>query len=345
MALNPAAWSTQLRHELGVRNRLWARTRAHVESYGSPPVIVYSPDDAGHGNFYDPAYRAIEGNPAWLRRFNKIHAQGRALPKAETGRRWRELDSSMSSDALLMNIFCTPGVVESPALRGALGLPAPAVPEFGWKARVPLANGRFDRTEVDLRLGPLLLEAKLTESDFQTRAAAIVEGYRDFDLVFDRDLLPRTQLRTARLRAPAESPENYSQEFESLLDNEFAAQDSATHASTQAPAQAPPIQLTPAPDTGIPAYLGYQLIRNVLAAQAEGSSFCVLHDARRPDLRESWFQILAAVKSASLRTRLAVLTWQELSALLPPPRQQFLDQKYGIVPPGHEPSNPTPLSS
>ena len=29
-----------------------------------------------------------------------------------------------------------------------------------------LANGKFDRTEVDLRLGNLLVEAKLTEGNF-----------------------------------------------------------------------------------------------------------------------------------------------------------------------------------
>ena len=45
----------------------------------------------------------------------------------------------MSSDALLMNIFCTPGVVESAALR-RLGVEAEAQPVFGWKARVPLAK-------------------------------------------------------------------------------------------------------------------------------------------------------------------------------------------------------------
>ncbi len=30
------------------------------------------------------------------------------------------------------------------------------------------------------------------------------------------------------------------------------------------------------------AYASYQLIRNVLAAYAEGCSFCVIHDERRP---------------------------------------------------------------
>ena len=32
---------------------------------------------------------------------------------------------------------------------------------------------------MELKLGPVLFEAKLTESDFQTQKAAIVEGYRD----------------------------------------------------------------------------------------------------------------------------------------------------------------------
>jgi hypothetical protein len=93
--------------------------------------------------------------------------------------------------------------------------------------------------------------------------------------------------------------------------------------------------------SGVPAYAGYQLIRNVLAAHAEGCSFCVVHDQRRPDLREAWFQVMSAVKSAALRVRLAVLTWQELAALLPSPLQDFLDSKYGIVAPGRSASPPT----
>jgi hypothetical protein len=89
-----------------------------------------------------------------------------------------------------------------------------------------------------------------------------------------------------------------------------------------------------------PGYAGYQLIRNVLAAHAEECSFCVVLDERRPDLREDWFQVMVAVKSAELRVRLKVLTWQELSALLPEGLQDFLDQKYGIVEPGKAASMP-----
>ena len=43
------------------------------------------------------------------------------------------------------------------------------------------------------------------------------------------------------------------------------------------------------PRETVTGYAGYQLIRNVLAAYAQEGSFCVIHDERRPDLREAWF--------------------------------------------------------
>ena len=41
--------------------------------------------------------------------------------------------------------------------------------------------------------------------------------------------------------------------------------------------------------------------------------------------------MMAAVREAELRTRLKVLTWQELAGPLPEELQDFLDVKYGIV--------------
>ncbi len=317
MAETVSYFAGQLRQELMMRNRAYAHGRAHVESYGSAPVIVYEPAGDRHGNFFDPAYAAMLARPDWMRRFDKVHAQAaRSLPKAE--RRWRELDSSMSSDALLMNIFCAPGVMESASIRSVLGIENDAEPIFGWKARVPLSNGRVDRTEVDMRLGSLLVEAKLTEADFQNCSARIVQAYRDFDQVFESALLPRAEIPASRPKRASEFPENYSQEFESFTGDpaSFSAVDCAIRA------------------IGESGYASYQLIRNVLAAYAEDCSFCVLHDARRPDLREAWFQVMAAVKHAAMRARLKILTWQELSAYLPVKLQEFLDLKYGIVAPG-----------
>lgn len=178
------------------------------------------PEGERHGNFFDPAYFAICAQSEWMRRFDQAHSQAaRSLPPPDLDpqRRWRELDSSMSSDALLMNVFCAPGVPASAMVRNALCVKGGAPPEFGWKARVPLRNGGVDRTEVDIRWGSLMVEAKLTESNFQSREEIIVEAYRDFDEVFDRELLPRTRIATARPRRASEFPENVSQEFECKL--------------------------------------------------------------------------------------------------------------------------------
>jgi hypothetical protein len=153
-----------------------------------------------------------------------------------------------------------------------LGLEAKLDPRFGVPARVPLVNGGLDRTEVDLRIGDLLVEAKLTESDFQRARKTSVHRYRDFRQVFDGDLLPQAG--------------DY--------------------------------------------YNGYQLIRNVLAAHASQRSLCVLLDARRPDLVEAWYTVIRSIQPVALRTACKVLTWQELSRVLPASMQAFLAVKYGI---------------
>jgi len=51
-----------------------------------------------------------------------------------------------------MNVFCTPGVFNDGRIALLLGVDDGALPKFGFKARVPLLNGKFDRTEVDMRL-------------------------------------------------------------------------------------------------------------------------------------------------------------------------------------------------
>lgn len=192
-----ARYAAALRYELSVRNEAYAKTHQlkHQTSYGSQPVICYEPDGQCHGNFLPSAYRAILANPLWARRLRKAHTSARtALPRNDRGF-WCELDSSNSSDALLMNVFCYPGVFDDGRVISLLGLESGVVPEFGFKARVPLQEGKFDRTEVDMRLGSLLLEAKLTEADFQTREREIVENYRDFAGVFDRKALPKVKDR------------------------------------------------------------------------------------------------------------------------------------------------------
>ena len=51
---------------------------------------------------------------------------------------------------------------------------------------------------MDLKLGDLLMEAKLTEGDFQTARCDLVHRYRDLDAVFDVNRLP---MRKAKYRS------------------------------------------------------------------------------------------------------------------------------------------------
>jgi len=272
-----AGYAAALRCELIERSRERAERNQlpHSFSYGEVPVVIFEAyaDGTAHGNFLAASYRSIIANADWQRRLKKVHtAFGKSASPLRNSRAC-ELDSCTSSDALLMNIFCHPRALRSAALRALLGVDGSAVPEFGVKARVPLVSGRFDRTEVDLRFGNLLIEAKLTESDFQSKENKYLEAYRDLNDVFDLKRLPHKG----------------------------------------------------------DVYLGYQLVRNVLAAHAQGCSFCVLADERRPDLKEMWYSVLQAVKPVTLRLRCKMLTWQELAEVLPKNLQTFLATKYGIL--------------
>ncbi len=124
-----------------------------------------------------------------------------------------------------------------------------------------------------MKLGDLMVEAKLTETDFQTASKRMIERYRDVEEVFDL--------------------------AELMVSGDFVR--------------------------------SYQLIRGVLAAFATGGSLCVLCDARRPDLIESWYSVVRAVRSCVLRCRLQLLTWQELATVLPSALKKFLAAKYGIT--------------
>jgi hypothetical protein len=193
--------SVTLRRALADQAKKYAQTESipHGFSYGDAPVVCFFPyqSDSRHGNFFDRSYKAIQAKPEWRKRLTKVHTLGkRSFPVTERGR-WMELDTCMSSDALLMNIFCHPDVLRNGRVLAFLDTDLEATPIFGYKARVPLANGRFDRTEVDMRLGDLLIEAKLTESDFQSAEKKTLLAYRDFVDAFDRQKLPQISKRYA----------------------------------------------------------------------------------------------------------------------------------------------------
>jgi hypothetical protein len=193
--------SVALRRAVAEQAKKYAHAESipHCFSYGDDPAVCFFPyeSDVRHGNFLDRSYKAIQENPGWRKRLTKVHTLGkRSLPVTERGR-WMELDTCMSSDALLMNIFCHPSTLQNGRVLALLDAELGATPIFGYRARVPLADGRFDRTEVDMRLGDLLIEAKLTETDFQSAEKKTLLAYRDFLEVFDRRELPQNGTRYA----------------------------------------------------------------------------------------------------------------------------------------------------
>lgn len=192
--------ASSLRREISARGMMLAQREQllHEQTYGSSPAVVFTEDDSGlHGNFFPASWRRIIENPAWAIRLDKTYTASARVPRSTD--RWRgELECATSSDALLMNIFCHPQTMKSVALRAALGIGADAVPEFGWRARVELETGHDDRTEVDMRLGDLLVEAKLCEGDFQSAQISMMQRYGSFESTFD---IERMKPRRGKLRS------------------------------------------------------------------------------------------------------------------------------------------------
>ncbi|HEY0794258.1 MAG TPA: hypothetical protein VGD64_00620 [Acidisarcina sp.] len=364
-------YASSLRRELSQLNRKWALDHAfpHEVTRGASPAVLFQEDEAGnHGNFLRASYRAIQQRPEWARRLAKAHTTTRrALLRDEQQSRRpsrSELDSSNSSDALLMNIFCHPKTLASPSVRALLGIEANAEPIFGFKPRVPFLNGRSDCSEIDLKLGDLLIEAKLTEYDFQSAPRKLFERYQDIEEVFGlsifeargRSFEPSASIGPSS-NVPDQGVPDQGVYDQGVYDQGVPNQGVASHSfpsqnipdllnrhciDSDEPSNAPSAELAPDPDSGEGSFSSlpsatakvdsYQLLRGVLAAHASpGARFCVLCDARRPDLIEAWHEVLRPVKIYSLRNRLLLLTWQELATTVPRDLQIFLRDKYGTV--------------
>ena len=180
-----------LRLEVNARNIARAKGLDHELTRGGSPSVVYAPSDAAHGNFIDASYKRIVADAEWSKRLLKVHTakrQARPVGAREEVRTWRELDAAASSDALLMNVFCYPRVLGR-QMCALLGVSPGCKPEFGYKPRMPLVRGLVDTTEVDMRLDGLMVEAKLTEADFQTAPVHLMERFLGFDEVFERQAL------------------------------------------------------------------------------------------------------------------------------------------------------------
>jgi hypothetical protein len=185
-------WSGRLRNEVAERSTELAK-RLELPTYTSDGgTRLFYPFESGtrHGNFHDESYSAILANHSWQRRLNKAHTHRESFPDGP-GKTACEMDSSNSSDALLMNCFCYPGASDR-ILKALLPAVSATSPSFGIPGEVSLNDGTVDSTEVDMRIGNAIFESKLTERDFTSKPAAAVERYRTLKEIFDTDALPKS---------------------------------------------------------------------------------------------------------------------------------------------------------
>jgi hypothetical protein len=181
--------SRSLRAELGARNLQRAEGLEHEVTFGRVPSVVYGQEEAAHGNFLAASYRRIIADPAWAMRLDKTYTGSAQLPRARD--RWRgELECAVSSDALLMNVFCYPGVLRRSAVCACLGVDAGERPSFGVRAQLEMQGGEVDRTEFDMEVGDLWVEAKLTEGGFGRASRARLQRYLGVEELFDVEELP-----------------------------------------------------------------------------------------------------------------------------------------------------------
>jgi hypothetical protein len=169
--------SDMLRHNLKKCALAFARRRRiSVDDTHSSAVIFYNSN-----NFHPDSYTNIAKNRDWIARTMKPHQN---VPGV------REMQSSNSSDALLMNIFCHPSIHKWTGVKKLLENDLESI-IFGFPGKVRFGNGQTDTTEIDMALSDVFCEAKLTEPDFTQKSPSVVERYDGLHETFYVEVLPR----------------------------------------------------------------------------------------------------------------------------------------------------------
>ena len=147
-------------------------------------VIFNTVDD----NFHPKSIKQAKEKADWRKRLEKKHTHFK-----DNG--VKEMQSSNSSDALAMNIFCHPDLPGWKGVAQLFNVDSITNIDFGYNPKL-LKNGINEPTptEVDLYLNQTFIcEAKLTESDFTEKAKTSVELYDDFSTVFEVSALKQTE--------------------------------------------------------------------------------------------------------------------------------------------------------
>ena len=186
-------YNSQLKNELinladnyGIKN--YTTVYAHPAELKNSSVIFnyisYS--------FQKDSWNVISGNPDYLARTKKTHPNTQTKEPAVL-----EMQSSNSSDALAMNIFCHPDFSNWEEMKKLFQVNKFSTIDFGFKPKVDKTVNNVskkDNTEADVCLnGSIIIECKLTEKDFTSKHKDIVEQYSAFTKVFNVDKLVQTE--------------------------------------------------------------------------------------------------------------------------------------------------------
>lgn len=170
--------SDTLKKEIRKHALSFARQRnLPVDDTHASALIFCNLDDSFHPESLENIHRTSE----WNSRTRKAHPNvAGAL----------EMQSSNSSDALLMSIFCYPSIAKWAGIKKILGNGVEAI-AFGVPGAVRKNNGQIDTTEIDMALPGVFCEAKLTEADFTQKRPEVVESYDGLQETFHSEALPR----------------------------------------------------------------------------------------------------------------------------------------------------------
>ncbi len=169
--------ANQLRKEIRKHALAFAKRRNLPidDSYASA-LIFSNLDDC----FHPESLSNIRKTPEWEKRTQKAHQN---VPEV------LEMQSSNSSDALLMNVFCHPSIKKWKGIKQVFGNELESI-KFGVPGAVR-KNGHQDSTEIDMVLSGVFCEAKLTEDDFTQKSSEVVEDYDELKSTFHDEALPR----------------------------------------------------------------------------------------------------------------------------------------------------------
>jgi hypothetical protein len=129
-------------------------------------------------SFNPKTFAHISMRNEFKKRLNKVHPK---VPNC------KEMQSSNSSDALLMNFFAHPDIKEWKSMRNLISINQSDNIEFGWNPE--FENEKNHKTEIDMKIGDSIFEAKLTEKDFTKKDLQIVLAYSNVENIIDLTVL------------------------------------------------------------------------------------------------------------------------------------------------------------